>query len=82
MMMSVEEEEAETEEHVCANCGIAEVDEIKLEDCGCGGCDIVKYCGEWCRVVHREQHDEECKKRQADLHRPVDVELSTGCRVD
>ena len=50
----------------CANCGIAEIDDIKLKECD--GCDLVKYCGEWCRVVHREQHEEKCKIRVAELH--------------
>ena len=51
----------------CANCGAAEVDDIKLEDCG--GCDLVKYCRDKkCREEHREVHEEECKRRQADLH--------------
>ena len=51
---------------VCANCGIAQVDEIKLDDCG--GCDLVKYCGDKCRGEHRGQHEEECKKRAKKLH--------------
>ena len=33
-----------------------------------GGCDLVKYCSDRCRTNHREQHDEECKKRKAELH--------------
>jgi tetratricopeptide (TPR) repeat protein len=54
---------AEESDVVCANCGhdIAEVDEIKLEECD--GCDLVRYCGDKCREEHREQHNEECKKR-------------------
>ena len=55
--MSSEAEGAETE-HVCANCGIAEVDEIKLEECGCAGCNLVNKCSE----EHREQHDEGARK--------------------
>ncbi len=51
---------------VCANCGIAAVDEIKLEDCG--GCDLVKYCGDKCKEGHREQHEVECKNRAKKLH--------------
>jgi hypothetical protein len=50
----------------CANCGIAEVDDIKLEECG--GCDLVKYCSDKCREEHREQHDEECNRRAKELH--------------
>ncbi len=64
---------AETEADVCcANCGIGEVDDIKLGECT--DCDLVKYCRDNCREEHREQHDEDCKKRQAELH---DKELFT-----
>ena len=50
----------------CANCGAAEIDEIKLEECN--GCDLVKYCSNECREEHLEQHEEECKNRKALLH--------------
>ena len=50
---------------MCANCGIAQVDDIKLEECS--GCDLVKYCSDECREEHRQQHEEECKKRKAEL---------------
>ena len=57
---------AEAEAGVCcANCGVAEVD-IKLKDCD--GCDLVKYCCDKCTENHREQHNEECKKRAQELH--------------
>ena len=61
-MVSAEGED----ENVCANCGIAGVDEIKLEECD--GCDLVKYCSDKCREEHREQHSEECKRRADKLH--------------
>ena len=51
---------------VCANCGIAGVDDIKLEE-DCDGCDLVKYCSNDCQENHRGQHEEECKKRKAEL---------------
>ncbi len=50
----------------CANCGAAEVDDIKLEDCN--DCDLVQYCSYKCREEHREKHEEECKNRKALLH--------------
>ncbi len=56
-------EEADRRVCVCANCGIAEVDEIKLEECD--ECYLVKYCGDNCKEAHREQHGEECKKWEA-----------------
>jgi len=63
---AVEAVEAEKEEIVCcANCGIAQVDDIKLEECD--GCDLVKYCSDRCQENHREQHEEECKRRD-ELH--------------
>jgi hypothetical protein len=52
---------------VCACCGIAGVDDIKLKMCD-GGCDLVKYCGDDCQTNHREEHEEECKKRKTELH--------------
>ena len=50
----------------CANCGVAEVDDIKLEECD--GCDLVKYCSDNCKEGHREKHEEECKRRATELH--------------
>ncbi len=50
----------------CANCGVAEVDDIKLKDCD--GCDLVKYCSDNCKGGHRKQHEGECKKRAQELH--------------
>jgi hypothetical protein len=65
--MSKGNEAAEEEWHLCcANCGIAGVDDVKLEECN--DCDLVKYCSDDCREEHREEHDEECKKRQAELY--------------
>ena len=59
------ETEKEAEVMVCANCGIAQVDDIKLEECG--GCQSVSYCSDICQGNHREQHEEECKTRKAEL---------------
>ena len=61
------EAEADENNDVCANCGVAEVDNIKLEECD--GCDLVKYCSDNnCKEEHREQHGEDCKKWAAELH--------------
>jgi hypothetical protein len=49
----------------CASCGQAEIDDIKLKKCP--DCDLVKYCSDGCQEKHREQHDEYCKKRAAEL---------------
>jgi len=59
-------------DEVCASCGIAPVDDIKLKICD--DCDLVKYCSDTCQENHREQHEEDCKKRKAELH---DKELFT-----
>jgi tetratricopeptide (TPR) repeat protein len=50
----------------CASCGISQVDDVKLKKCD-GGCDLVKYCSDGCQENHSEQHEEECKKRRAEL---------------
>ncbi|KAL7452806.1 hypothetical protein ACHAWC_007270, partial [Mediolabrus comicus] len=52
---------------MCANCGVAEGDEIKLLE-ECTACQSLRYCGDKCREEHHELHSEECKKRQAELH--------------
>ena len=49
----------------CASCGIAEIDDIKLTDCG--GCDLVKYCSDECQRNHTTEHKEDCNKRAAEL---------------
>ena len=49
-----------------ACCGIAQVDDINLEDCG--DCQSVSYCSDKCREIHRDQHEAECKQRKAELH--------------
>ncbi len=63
----------EKADEVCASCGIAAVDNIKLKDCD-DGCDLVKYCSDGCQDNHREQHEEACKKRVEQLR---DVDLFT-----
>ena len=66
--MSTEaEEEVAAAGMCCASCGQAEIDDMKLKNCD-GGCDLVKYCSDnGCQEKHREQHEEECKSRAAEL---------------
>jgi len=59
-------EEAAAADICCASCGQAEIDDIKLKKCD-DGCDLVKYCSDDCQENHRPQHEEECKKRMAEL---------------
>ena len=49
----------------CASCGISEIDDIKLKECD--DCDLVKYCSDECRKNHKLEHEEDCKKRAAEL---------------
>jgi hypothetical protein len=63
----METKKTEEAEVCCASCGITELDDIKLEECN-GGCDLVKYCSDKCQGNHREQHEEDCKQRKAELH--------------
>ena len=53
------------EADVCANCGTAASDIVKLEDCN--ACRLVKYCGVDCQKAHRKQHWKACKQRAAEL---------------
>jgi tetratricopeptide (TPR) repeat protein len=46
---------------VCASCGIADVDEIKLKKCA------DRYCSDECERDHRQHHEGECEKRAAEL---------------
>ena len=60
-----DENSNEVDTSCCASCGIAEVDDIKLKDCD--DCDLVRYCSDDCQNNHKSQHEEECKKRAAEL---------------
>ena len=53
------------EEVVCANCGKAAADGIKLKICT--ACKLVKYCSVECQRNHRSQHKRECKRRAAEI---------------
>ena len=50
---------------LCASCGTAGSDDIKLRKCAC---HLVKYCSVKCQKDHRPKHKKECKKRVAELH--------------
>jgi hypothetical protein len=60
-------DDTKSSDEVCASCGVAEVDNVKLKDCD-SGCDLVKYCSDGCQENHREHHEEECKKRVDEMH--------------
>ncbi len=66
--MSVELVEA-TADEVCANCGIAALDNVKLKKCAC---KLLKYCSVDCQRDHRSKHKQACKKRMAEIR---DVQL-------
>jgi hypothetical protein len=57
---------ADETDEVCASCGVAAIDNVKLKDCD-GGCGLVKYCSDECQNNHREQHKDSCTKRMAEL---------------
>ncbi len=60
------EEAVVAADEVCAGCGIAAIDAVKLKLCD-GGCDLVKYCSDDCQENHKEQHEAACRKRKAEL---------------
>ena len=52
---------------LCASCGVAEGDDIKLKKCD--DCDmVIRYCSDECQKEHRIQHNEECEEQAAELH--------------
>ncbi len=53
----------ETTDEVCASCGKAAVDDVKLKKCAC---KIVQYCSVDCQK-NRPNHKKECKKRMAEI---------------
>jgi len=63
--MSSSGADAEEADEVCANCGKAAVDEVKLKICT--ACKLVKYCSVECQKNHRPQHKKACKKRMAEI---------------
>ena len=65
MSEKIDEEAAGTTMMCCANCGKAEVDDIKLRKCN--ACKLVRYCSTDCQKNHRKQHKKACKKRAAEI---------------
>jgi tetratricopeptide (TPR) repeat protein len=56
--------DSKEQDDVCAYCGKAAVDNVKLKKCGC---KLVKYCSVDCQKSHRSQHKQACKKRLAEI---------------
>ncbi len=63
--MSADKTATDAANTCCASCGIAEVDDVKLKECD--GCDLVRYCCDECKELHRPQHETKCKERAAEL---------------
>jgi tetratricopeptide (TPR) repeat protein len=61
----LEGELEESEDEVCASCGIAAVDDVTLKKCAC---NLVKYCSVDCQKEHRPKHKKLCRKRLAEMH--------------
>ena len=57
--------EADGVEEVCASCGKAAVDNLKLKMCT--ACKLVKYCSVDCQKNHRKLHKKACRKRAAEI---------------
>ena len=63
--MSAAAEEDGEEVILCASCGTAGSDDIKLRRCN--ACYLVRYCSVKCQKEHRPKHKKACKKRAAEL---------------
>ena len=58
--------EDDTMPQLCANCGVAEGDDIKLKQCT--ACYLVRYCSVKCQRDHwPKQHKKECKKLRDEI---------------
>ncbi len=58
-------EQATDDDEVCATCGKAAVDNVKLKMCT--ACKLVKYCSVDCQKNHRPNHKKACRKRAAEI---------------
>ena len=58
-------DDTKSADEVCASCGTAGVDNVKLKKCAC---NLVKYCSVECQKNDRSRHKKECKKRLAEMH--------------
>ncbi len=67
--MSSEEEAVAAADEVCASCGIAAIDDVKLKKCAC---KLVKYCSDICRELDRPGHDGVSRKQSTEL-RDIDL---------
>ncbi len=54
----------ESADEVCASCGTAALDDVKLKKCPC---NLVKYCSVACQKNHRPQHKKACRKLLAEI---------------
>jgi len=63
--MSTDLEEGGATEMCCASCGIAEVDDVKLQKCD--DCDLARYCSDKCQRDNRPTHERACKERATEL---------------
>jgi len=64
---------------ICASCGIAEVDDIKLMDCT--DCGLVQYCGGACQRDHQSYFEEACKKRNELLFKQPECTHLGDCPI-
>eukprot|EP00984_Skeletonema_dohrnii_P024979 scaffold14127_cov67-Skeletonema_dohrnii-CCMP3373.AAC.1 len=65
MMSADGKGEGESGMVVCASCGVAEADDMKLKKCT--ACKSARYCSIKCQKEHRPKHKRDCKKRAAEL---------------
>jgi hypothetical protein len=63
--MNIMSSSTDQPDEMCANCGKAEVDEVRLKICT--ACKLVKYCSVDRQKNHRPQHKKACKKRATEI---------------
>ena len=70
---------AAAEEEVCASCGIAAIDDVKLKECVC---NLVKYCSDRCQENNLPQHTSACQERLAERRENNLFEQPDSCFGD
>ncbi len=77
-MMSAEASAAAADE-VCASCGIAAIDDVKLKECVC---NLVKYCSDRCQENNFPQHKAACQERLVERRERNLFEQPDSCYGD
>lgn len=78
--MSTDNKTTTTSVDLCASCGIAKDDDIKLKICD-GSCDLVKFCSDDCQELHGEHYDCKAELHDKELFEQSDSSYKGECPI-